>query len=225
MSKIELYIDSGNIAEIKEVAESGVLNGVTTNPTLVLKGGMDFGTLIRSIVTILTDAKIKGFTVSAEVTAEKAEDMVKQGLTLSKIDPHVIVKVPISPEGVKAIAMLSEKKIRTNATLCFSVNQALLVAKAGAYIVSPFVGRLDDAGQSGVELIEEIREIYDTYGFKTKIIAASIRSPRDVKESALAGADIATIPYKIFKQLYDHPLTTLGLKKFNEDWAKYNEIR
>jgi len=222
---MELYLDSGNLEEIKEVAGSGVLNGVTTNPTLVLKGGMDFKTLIRSVVSVLKDAKIRGFTVSAEVTAEKAEDMVQQGLALSKIDSHVIVKVPITSEGVKAIAILAQKKVRTNATLCFSANQALLVAKAGAYIVSPFIGRLDDAGQSGVELIEEIREIYDTFGFKTKIIAASIRSTKDVKESALAGADIATVPLKIFKQLYVHPLTTLGLKKFNADWARYNELR
>jgi transaldolase len=225
VSNIELYLDSGNLDEIKEIASFEILNGVTTNPSLVLKGGMDFKTLIRSVITVLNDAKIKNYTVSAEVTADTADEMIKQGVVLAKIAPHVLIKVPITIEGIKAIKFLSQKKIRTNATLCFSVNQALLAAKAGAYVVSPFVGRLDDAGQSGIELIKEIRKVYDNYQLNTKIIAASIRSTKDVKEAALAGAEIATIPYKIFKQIYEHPLTNLGLKKFNEDWGKYNEIR
>ena len=219
---MQLYLDTGNISEIQEIAEIGILNGVTTNPTLIMKEGLKFEDVIKEIAGILKKhASNSDFTVSAEVTAENADDMVKEAIPLTKINPHVIIKVPLTEEGLKAVQILSKKKIKTNVTLCFSANQALLAAKAGAYIISPFIGRIDDAGQEGIDLIDEIREIYDNYGFKTKILAASIRSARDVKQVALSGADIATIPYAVFKKLFRHPLTDRGLIQFNSDWEQY----
>jgi transaldolase len=227
---MEIYIDSGELSEIKEAVETGLINGVTTNPSLVQKAGsvsgVEFPTLIKSIVKLLKENCKTDFTVSAEVMSKDSKGMVEEGIKLSKIDKHVIIKVPLTKEGLIAVAKLKEKGIRTNVTLCFTANQALLAAKAGAYIISPFVGRLDDVGQDGIELVSEIRQLYDNYGFKTKIIAASIRTTLHVKQAALEGADIATIPYKIFNQMFNHPLTDKGIEMFNKDWESYqNAIR
>ncbi len=222
---MKLYLDTGNVEDIKKAVATGVVDGVTTNPSLIAKEGRDFATVIKEIAAIFNEAGVQEFTVSAEVTALTADGMVREAEPLARLDPHVIVKVPLIPEGVKAISILSKKGIRTNATLCFSANQALLAAKAGATFVSPFIGRLDDVGEDGMALIESIRDVYDNYGFATEILAASIRSPLHVTQSAEAGADIATLPPKIFWQLFDHPLTAAGLEKFLTDWDSFKKGR
>ncbi len=217
---MQLYLDTGNVEEIRQVALTGMLSGVTTNPTLIAREGREFKEVVKEIAKILgqfTD----DFTVSAEVNSTSWEDMVKEGRQYSKWHKNVIIKVPLTENGLKACRALSSKKIRVNVTLCFSANQALLAAKAGAFVVSPFVGRVDDHGGSGMELIQEIRQVFDNYGFTTKILVASVRHPGHVKEAALIGADIATIPYKVFKRLYYHPLTDAGIISFNEDYQKY----
>ncbi|RME30804.1 fructose-6-phosphate aldolase [Candidatus Woesearchaeota archaeon] len=219
---MKLYLDTGNIEEIREVAALGVLDGVTTNPTLIAREGKDFTQVIREIVGILK-ATGKEFTVSAEVTDLHADKMVEQGRALAAIDPHVVVKVPLIPEGIAAVHRLSREGIRTNVTLCFSTNQALLAAKAGAFIVSPFVGRLDDIGEQGLGLIRDIRRVFDNYHFTTQILTASIRHPLHVTEAALAGSDIATIPKQVFMKLFHHPLTEQGNEKFLRDWRAYEE--
>ena len=217
---MEIFIDTANIDEIRQANDWGILDGVTTNPSRVAKEkdkGKDFKMIVKEICEIVQGD------VSAEVVAVKFEDILHEGRILAKIHKNVVVKVPLTPDGLKAVKTLAKEGIRTNVTLCFSANQALLAAKAGAYIISPFVGRLDDIGQDGVELVEEIRQIYDNYEFPTKILFASVRHPDHVKQAALLGADIATCPFKIIEQLYRHPLTDAGLKQFLEDWAKLGQ--
>lgn len=219
---MKLFIDSGSLKEIKLAHDSGVIDGVTTNPTLIAKEGLIFEDVIKKISKIFTEAHCD-CPVNAEVISIIAPEMVREALKLSRISKNVVVKIPIIPEGIKAIRMLSKKGIKTNATLCFSASQALLVAKAGGTYVSPFIGRIDDMGERGMDLIDEIRIIYDTYGFKTKILAASIRGLQHVEGAAIAGADIATIPFKVFESMFKHPLTDSGLKKFLADWKKYQK--
>lgn len=214
---MKLFIDTANIEEIKEISQWGVLSGVTTNPSLIAKEGRNFEEVIHEIVSIVDGP------ISAEVVAEKAEDMVKDALELAKIHDNIVIKIPMTDEGLKAIKLLSDKDIKTNCTLIFSANQALLAARAGATFVSPFLGRLDDIGTNGMDLINEVVEIFDIYGLETEIIAASIRHPMHVTEAALQGAHISTIPYKVFKQMLHHPLTDKGIEKFNADWEKANK--
>jgi len=211
---VKIFIDTGEIKEIKEAAAMGLVDGVTTNPSLVAKAGKPFKELLEEIVAIVDGD------ISAEVVSLKADEMVAEGEQLAKIHKNIVVKIPLIPEGLKAIKILKTKGIRVNCTLCFTAVQALLAAKAGAYIISPFIGRIDDRGERGMNLIEEIRTIYDNYGYKTMILAASIRSPLHVKECALAGADIATIPFAVLMELAKNPLTDAGLKKFLDDWEK-----
>jgi len=221
---MKLYLDTGSITDIDEIAKSGLLDGVTTNPTLISKEGRDFNQEIKDIIKILKKNCTDDFTVSAEVTdLEDSNSIIKQARVLSKIDKHILVKVPLTFEGLKAVNVLSKEKIRCNVTLCFSANQALLAAKAGAWCVSPFVGRINDSGHNGIELIEEIRKIYDNYNFETKILAASIRSAEDILECAKIGADIVTLPTSIFNKLYKNPLTDVGLEKFESDWNEYQK--
>ena len=217
---MEIFIDTANIDEIRQANDWGILDGVTTNPSLVAKEkdkGKDFKTIVKEICEIVHGD------ISAEVVATKYEDILHEAHSLAKIHKNVVVKIPLLPDGLKAVKTLAKEGIRVNVTLCFSANQALLAAKVGAYIISPFVGRIDDIGQDGVELVEEIRQIYDNYGFKTKILFASVRHPDHVKQAALIGADIATCPFKVIEQLYKHPLTDVGLKQFLDDWAKLGE--
>ena len=219
---MKIYIDSGNIEEIKEAAQLGLVDGVTTNPTLISKEGKDFVTSLKEIIQILKKYSSKDFTVSAEVTnTNSAEEMIKEGRTLSKIDKHILVKVPLTKEGLKAVKQLSSENIRCNVTLCFSATQALLAAKAGAWCVSPFVGRVDDEGHDGIEVLKEIKKVFENYNFETKILAASIRSHHHVLDCIEVGVDIATMPFSVFKKLYYSPLTDIGLEKFNKDWQEY----
>lgn len=210
---MQLYIDSAVPQEVEKMAALGIIDGVTTNPSLAVKAGMTYKEAVTKILKIVKD------NVSLEVLSLDANGMVKEGRALAKLGKNVVVKLPTTEEGLKALKILTSEKIRVNMTLVFSANQALLVAKLGAYIVSPFVGRLDDIGQTGIDLIEEIRQIYDNYNFKTKILFASVRSPLHVKQAALVGADIATCPVDVLEKLVKHPLTDIGLKKFLEDFA------
>lgn len=209
---MKFFIDTANIDEIKEANELGILDGVTTNPTLVAKEGVDFHERLREITAEVSSS------VSAEVIAEDAEGMIQEGRELAKIAPNITIKIPMTLEGLKAVKVLSEEKIETNVTLIFSANQALLAARAGATYVSPFVGRLDDIGHDGMDLIATISEIFTLHQIDTEIIAASIRHPLHVTEAALHGAHIATVPYKVLKQLVHHPLTDKGIAQFNADW-------
>jgi transaldolase len=211
---MKFFIDTANVQEIRDAASLGILDGVTTNPSLVAKEGKDFHGVLREIVSIVNGP------ISAEVTATDKDGMVAEGRELAGIHPNIVIKLPLTAEGLRACKVLSGEGIKTNVTLCFSPSQALLAAKAGATYISPFVGRLDDISHDGMELIGMIRTIYDNYGFETEILAASLRHPRHVVESALAGADVATIPHKVIKQLINHPLTDLGLEKFLADWKK-----
>lgn len=211
---MKLFLDTANVEEIKEINAWGVLNGVTTNPTLVAKeSGADFKSRVIEI------CKIVDGPVSAEVTTTDPEVMIKEGRDIAKWAPNVMVKVPLTPAGLQACKSLSKDGIKVNVTLCFSVNQAILAAKAGATFVSPFVGRLDDINEDGMMLIEQIVEVFHIHGLETEVLSASIRHPMHVMQSALAGADIATMPYKVFKQLVHHPLTDAGQEKFLADWA------
>jgi len=214
---MKFFIDTANVAEIREAASLGILDGVTTNPSLVAKEGRDFHQVLREIVSIVNGP------ISAEVTATDRDGMVEQGRELAGIHPNIVIKVPLIKEGLQACKALHDEKIRTNVTLCFSPTQALMAAKAGATYISPFVGRLDDISHDGMELIQQIRIIYDNYGFETQILAASIRHPIHVVESALAGADVATIPFKVVTQMINHPLTDIGQAKFMADWEKLNQ--
>lgn len=216
---MKIFLDSACLEEIQEAALTGLIDGVTTNPSLIAQGKRPFETLIRDICAVI------GGPVSAEVIAEEASEMVKEGIALSKISSNVVVKVPLTREGLKACRILRmEEGIEVNVTLCFSSAQALLAAKAGATFVSPFIGRLDDIGSDGLHLLSEIRHIYSTFpDFKTQILAASIRHPQHVVEAAKQGADIATIPYHVFQHLYHHPLTDKGLKDFLKDWSRIPE--
>lgn len=209
---MKFFVDTADVKEIRELAALGLLDGVTTNPSLVKKAGRPFKALIKEICELVEGP------VSAEVTALDAETMIAEGRVLAGLAANVAVKVPLTWDGLKACRALSQAGIAINVTLCFSANQALLAAKAGATFISPFIGRLDDAGADGVALIREIRAIYDNYAFKTEVLAASIRSPQHVTACALAGADVATVPPAILHQLVKHPLTDKGLEAFTADW-------
>lgn len=209
---MKFFIDTANIEEIKEINSWGILSGVTTNPSLIAREGRVFEDVVKEITEIVDGP------ISAEVTATECDLMVKQGRELSKIHKNIIIKIPMMEEGLKAVSILSKEGIKTNVTLIFSVNQALLAANAGATYVSPFLGRLDDIGQDGMELVSDLSEIFGIYGIKTEIIAASIRNTMHIYECAKCGVDIATVPYKIFKQMSKHPLTDSGIEKFLEDF-------
>ena len=209
---MKLFIDTANLDEIKEVSQWGVLSGVTTNPSLIAKEGRDFKTVVKEITEIVDGP------ISAEVVSEDHEGMLVEARDLVKIHENIIIKVPMTKEGLKAVNILDKEGIKTNVTLIFSANQALLAAKAGASYVSPFVGRLDDIGNEGMVLVKDIAEIFYIYGIETEIISASIRNPMHVLDSAKAGSDIATIPYKVFNQMLGHPLTESGIEQFLNDW-------
>lgn len=212
---MKFFIDTADVNEIREAESLGILDGVTTNPTLISKTGRPFKETIEEICSI-----VKGRPVSAEVVSIDTEGIIKEGRALAKIADNIVVKVPLIKDGLKAVKALTSEGIKVNVTLCFSSNQALLAAKAGGTYVSPFVGRLDDKGHTGMEVIDEIRTIYDNYGFETEIIVASIRNPLHVRDAALMGADIATIPFAVFNNIVKHPLTDEGLKQFLADWEK-----
>ena len=211
---MKFFIDTANVKEIRDAASLGVLDGVTTNPSLVAKEGKDFHGVLREIVSIVNGP------ISAEVTSTNKEEMLDQGRELARIHPNIVVKVPLTLEGLQCCKIFRSEGIKVNVTLCFSPSQALLAAKAGATYISPFVGRLDDISHDGMELIGQIRTIYDNYGFETEILAASLRHPRHIVESALAGADVVTMPYKVVTQLLKHPLTDIGQDRFLADWKK-----
>jgi len=213
---MKFFIDTANVNEIREAASLGILDGVTTNPSLIAKEGRDFHQVLREIVSIVNGP------ISAEVTGAERDEMVAEGRELAAIHPNVIIKVPLIKTGLQACKILTSEDIRVNVTLCFSPSQALMAAKAGATYISPFIGRLDDISHEGMELIRQIRVIYDNYGYETMILAASIRSPIHVVDAALAGADVATIPYKVVLQMLKHPLTDLGQERFLADWKKMN---
>jgi transaldolase len=211
---MKFFIDTANIAEIKEAASMGVLDGVTTNPSLVAKEGKDFRKLLEEICAIVDGP------ISAEVISTDFDGIMKEGRDLSKIHRNIVVKVPLIKEGLKAVKALKSEGIRTNVTLCFSPTQALVAAKAGAYFISPFIGRLDDVSTNGMELIRQIVTIYRNYKYDTQVLVASVRHPLHVVEAAMIGADVCTIPFKVIEQLIKHPLTDIGLQKFLEDWNK-----
>ncbi len=211
---MKIFLDTANIEEIREAHQLGLLDGVTTNPSLVSKEGGDFHGILRELTSFVNGP------VSAEVVATECNDMVSEGRTLAKIHKNIVVKIPLIKEGLKAVTLLSREGIRVNVTLCFSPNQALLAAKAGASYISPFIGRLDDIGQVGMEVIRDIKLIYSNYGYKTEILVASIRNPIHVLEAAKIGADIATMPFEVFNKLFHHPLTDIGLARFLSDWKK-----
>lgn len=209
---MRIFIDSANVEEIRLANALGIVSGVTTNPSLIAKEGRNFEEVVKEIVSIVDGP------ISAEVISLEAEGMVKEAVELAKIHPNIVIKIPMMAEGLKATKVLAEKGIKTNVTLIFSANQALLAALAGATYVSPFVGRLDDIGQDGIELINDIVHIFDLHQLDTEIISASIRHPIHVTQSAKAGAHIATIPYKVIQQMIKHPLTDNGIEKFLADW-------
>ena len=211
---MKIFIDTANIKEIQEAASMGVLDGVTTNPSLVAKEGRNFKELLKEICAIVDGD------ISAEVVATDLDGMLREGREYAKMDDKIVVKVPLIKEGLKAVKALKAEGIRTNVTLCFSPNQALLAAKAGAYIISPFVGRLDDISMDGMDLIHQILTIYRNYEFDTQVLVASIRHPIHVVESAMMGAHIGTMPFSVITQLVKHPLTDIGLERFLSDWKK-----
>ncbi len=211
---MQIFLDTTDVAVLKTAAETGLVDGVTTNPSLIAKSGRNMFEVIAEICDLVEGP------VSAEAVADDAKTLVAEGRKLAKIAPNVCVKLPLTREGLIACRTLSGEGTKTNVTLCFSANQAMLAAKAGASFISPFIGRLDDYGFDGMELIREIRAVYDNYGFDTEILAASIRTTTHVKEAALIGADCATIPPAIFAELFKHPLTDRGLELFAADWAK-----
>ena len=209
---MKLFIDTANIEEIKQANELGVICGVTTNPSLIAKEGRDFKTVIKEITSIVDGP------ISAEVISMEAVGMVEEAVELAKIDKNIVIKIPMTAEGLKATKILTSKGIKTNVTLIFSAAQALLAAKAGATYVSPFLGRLDDIDSDGMELIEDIVTIFSNYDLKTEILSASVRSAMHVTNCAKAGADIATVPYKVIMQMIKHPLTDAGIERFMKDW-------
>ena len=214
---MKIFIDTANLTEIKEAASYGILDGITTNPSLMAKEGIkDTKKFYEELCKIVSGP------VSAEVISTDYEGILKEGREFSKIAPNIYVKVPLILEGLKAVKTFSDEGINTNVTLCFSPSQAVLAAKAGATIISPFIGRLDDISQSGMQLIEQIVQIYGNYGYETEILVASIRHPLHFVESCLLGADICTMPYKVIELLIKHPLTDIGLEKFLSDWKKNN---
>lgn len=216
---MRFFLDTANVEEIRKANDMGVICGVTTNPSLIAKSGRDFAEVIKEITSIV-DGPISG---EVKATTELADEMIKEGREIAAIHPNMVVKIPMTAEGLKAVKVLSKEGIKTNVTLIFSANQALLAAEAGATYVSPFLGRLDDINQPGVELIRTIADIFDIYGYETQIIAASIRNNIHVTDCALAGADIATVPYKVIEQMLKHPLTDAGIEKFKADYlATFN---
>jgi transaldolase len=217
---MKFFLDTANLDEIREAASLGVLDGVTTNPSLMAKeDGDDYHAVLKEICDIV------GGPVSAEVVADESGEMIRQGRTFARLSEHIVVKIPMTPEGMKAVKALSADDIKTNVTLCFSANQGLIAAKAGATYISPFIGRLDDAGMDGMQVVADLVDIYERYAFTTQVLAASIRHPMHVVEAARLGADVSTMPYKIFQQLFKHPLTDIGIELFNRDWAKVMERR
>ena len=211
---MKFFIDTANIAEIKEAASFGVLDGVTTNPSLVAKEGKDFHKLLEEICAIVDGP------ISAEVISLEYDGIMREGRELAKIHKNIVVKVPLVKDGLKAVKSLKAEGIRSNVTLCFSPSQALLAAKAGAYFISPLIGRLDDISQNGMDLIRQVVTIYKNYKYDTQVLVASVRHPLHVVEAAMIGADICTIPFKVIEQLIKHPLTDIGLQRFLEDWNK-----
>ncbi|GMA50888.1 putative transaldolase 1 [Alicyclobacillus contaminans] len=210
---MKLFIDTANTAEIRNAAEMGILSGVTTNPSLVAKEGRDFIEVLKEITTLVDGP------ISAEVVSLDADSMVKEGLPLAELHKNIVIKVPLTAEGLKAVHRFAKEGIKTNVTLVFSANQALLAARAGATFVSPFIGRLDDISYDGVELIQDIATIFDIHGIDTEIIAASIRHPMHVTQAAKAGAHIATCPYNVLDRMIKHPLTDQGIERFLADWS------
>jgi transaldolase len=211
---MELYIDTANLDEIKQANDMGVLDGVTTNPSLIAKEKIDYGKRLAQICEVVEGP------VSAEVIAVEFDGMMKEGRERAKIADNIVVKLPSTVEGLKACKAFTDEGIRTNLTLCFQPLQALLVAKAGAFLVSPFIGRVDDIAEDGMDLIRKIRAIYDNYGYETKLLAASIRHPKHIVDCALAGADVCTVPFNVIQQMMKHPLTDSGLEKFVADYKK-----
>lgn len=211
---MKYFIDTANVEEIRKAAELGIIDGVTTNPSLIAREGRVFEDVIKEITEIVDGP------ISAEVISEDAEGMVKEAAELIKIHENVVIKVPMTAEGLKATAMLSKKNVKVNVTLIFTATQALAAAKAGASFVSPFVGRIDDIGGNGMELVEEIMYIFKTYGLRAEVIVASIRNRNHLTQAAMAGADIATLPYKVIMDSLVHPLTDQGIEKFLSDWEK-----
>ncbi|HAA85274.1 MAG TPA: fructose-6-phosphate aldolase [Kosmotogaceae bacterium] len=212
---MKIFLDTANLDEVKKGVSYGIIDGVTTNPTLVQKEGSDFQSRVKELCEV-----VKG-PVSAEAVSLKSEEMIAEAKELVKISDHVVVKIPMIPEGVKAVRTLSTMGIKTNVTLVFSAVQALLAAKAGATYVSPFIGRLDDISSTGMALVEEIIEVFSQYDYSTEIIVASVRHPMHVLEAAMLGADIVTLPFSVLEKLFKHPMTDLGLERFLEDWKKY----
>jgi transaldolase len=211
---MKFFIDTANLEEIKKASELGLLDGVTTNPSLVAKEGREFKRLVKDICEVVEGP------VNAEVVSKDKEGIIREARELVKLAENIVVKIPLIEEGLKAVKSLAQEEIKTNVTLCFSPVQALMAAKAGASYISPFVGRLDDISHRGMDLVEQIITIYDNYGYETEVIVASIRNPVHVLDAAMMGADIATMPYKVIRQLTMHPLTDIGLEKFLADWEK-----
>ncbi len=211
---MKIFLDTANLDELRKGASWGIVDGVTTNPSLIAKEGRPLEEQVRMICDIVDGD------ISAEVVATDAKTMISEGRALAKIHKNIVVKAPLTRDGIQACAALSKEGIRVNVTLCFSATQALLAAKAGAYFISPFVGRLDDVSTNGMDLIRNIVTIYKNYGYQTQVLAASLRHPIHVQESALAGAHIGTMPFKVLDQLFNHPLTDKGLEQFLKDWAK-----
>ncbi len=214
---MKFFIDTANIAQIKEAASYGLLDGVTTNPSLVAKEGKNFNELLIEI------CKLVDGPISAEVVSTDYDGMMKEARELKKIHKNIVIKIPLIKEGIKAVKSLTEEDIKTNVTLCFSASQALLAAKAGASYISPFVGRLDDISHNGMDLIKQIVQIYKNYDYKTEILVASIRHPLHLVDAAMMGAHVATMPFEVIEKLFKHPLTDLGLEKFLSDWKKLNQ--
>lgn len=214
---MKIFIDTANIEQIKEVASWGILDGVTTNPTLIAREKRNFVDLVKEIHEIIDGP------ISAEVISLEACGMVEEAKRLAKIGKNIAIKIPLTSDGLKAVKILSREKIMTNVTLCFSPSQALLAAKAGATFISPFIGRLDDISHQGIDLVRDIKRIYTNYGYKTQIIVASIRHPLHVLEAAKIGADIATVPFDVLEKLIKHPLTDIGIDRFLQDWQKLSD--
>ncbi len=211
---MKIFIDTANLDEIRKANEWGIIDGVTTNPTLVAKENKDFKDIVREIIRIVDGP------ISVEVISTDAEGMVKEAIEMSEWSQNIVVKIPMIPDGLKAVKILNGRDVKTNVTLIFSVNQAILAAKAGATYVSPFIGRLDDIGHEGMQIVRDMVNVFNLYDFKTEIIVASIRHPLHVIEAAKAGAHVATIPFNVIETMFSHPLTDAGLKKFLSDWEK-----
>ncbi len=213
---MQLFLDTANLDEIREAASWGVISGVTTNPSLVAKEKKDFKSLVKEIASIIPGP------ISAEVLSDSADDMVPEARELAKIAPNIVVKIPMTKEGLKAVRILSKEGVKTNVTLVFSASQGLMAAIAGATYISPFVGRMDDISNEGMDVVEDLVVILGNYGLPTQVIAASIRHPMHVIEAARLSAHIATVPFKVLEQMLHHPLTDIGIKRFKDDWAKAN---